>query len=84
MQGGFSVKSKPETLIEVPNVIGKSAFQANAVIVNAGLNIIVDGSLNVSAGSGATVISQTPAAGSTVEVGTVVSVTLRHVGETDN
>ncbi|MDD4772968.1 MAG: penicillin-binding transpeptidase domain-containing protein [Eubacteriales bacterium] len=80
----YTGESKPETLIEVPNVIGKSAFQANAAIVNAGLNILVDGSLNVSAGSGATVINQTPSAGIAVEIGTVVSVTLRHVGDTDN
>ena len=80
----YTGESKPETLIEVPNVIGKSAYQANVAIVNAGLNIIIDGTLNVTEGSGATVIHQNPSAGSTVEIGTVVSVTVRHMGDSDN
>ncbi len=80
----YTGDAKPDTLISVPNVIGKSAYQANTVLINAGLNIIIDGAVNYSAGNGATVVMQTPAAGVTVEKGTVVTVIMRHTGDTDN
>lgn len=60
------------TTVTVPNVIGMSGARANATVVNAQLNIKVGGISIDSVGSVA--YSQTPAAGTVVEAGTVVTV----------
>ena len=70
----------PVDSISVPDLTGMTAFNANKVLVQAGLNPVYEGSLN---GSTATVISQSPAAGTMVTKGTVVSVVLRHLDLTD-
>ena len=57
-----------------------TAFNANKVLVQAGLNPVFEGSLN---GNTATVIGQSPAAGTMVTRGTVVNVVLRHLDLTD-
>lgn len=57
------------TSTTVPNLIGKSAYQATTELRNANLNISIDGL--------GTVISQDPPAGSNVDAGTVVKVTFR-------
>ncbi|MBQ8509170.1 MAG: PASTA domain-containing protein [Clostridia bacterium] len=74
----------PETdTVTVPDVMGKTATACNKAIVNAKLNIKVEGSVNVDGGSGALVISQSPAAGTEVPRGTVVTVEFRHTDMTD-
>lgn len=66
--------------IAVPDLTGMTAYNANKVLVQAGLNPVFEGSLN---GSTATVISQSPAAGTMVTKGTLVNVVLRHLDLTD-
>lgn len=66
--------------IAVPDLTGMTAYNANKVLVQAGLNPVFEGSLN---GTTATVISQSPAAGTMVTKGTLVNVVLRHLDLTD-
>jgi serine/threonine-protein kinase len=67
------VSSGPEQ-VKVPGVIGLGAGEAHAALRNAGLDF-VDTEENSTAPLG-TVIAQTPAAGSTVNKGTTVSLTI--------
>ncbi len=69
--------------ITVPDVLGKSAVSANEMLANHQLNIRIEGTNNYLNGSGAVAISQYPAAGTEVEVGTVVTVTFRNQDEED-
>jgi stage V sporulation protein D (sporulation-specific penicillin-binding protein) len=71
---------RPEADVTVPDLIGMSAYDANQVAVSDGLNVTYAGSVN---GSAATVIRQTPAAGTVVTRGTVVVIELRHMDGTD-
>lgn len=61
------------TSATVPNLTGKSEYQATSELRNANLNISVDGS--------GIVISQDPPSGSNVDAGTVVKVTLRQASK---
>ncbi len=76
----YTGDEKPANTITVPGVVGMSAYNANQALVNLGLNVTFTGSLN---GTSATVISQTPAAGTVVSRGTIVEVELRHLDMTD-
>lgn len=65
-EGEVSTKS-----VTIPNVVGCSASEANKGIVNAGLNVRIKG---LSKASGAATCSgQSPAAGTVVEPGTIVT-----------
>lgn len=70
----------PVENIAVPDLTGMTAYNANKILVQAGLNPVFEGSLN---GSTATVISQSPTAGTMVTKGTLVNVVLRHLDLTD-
>ncbi len=70
----------PVDSITVPDLTGMTAFNANKILVQAGLNPVFEGSLN---GSTATVIGQSPAAGTKVTRGDIVHVNLRHLDLTD-
>ncbi len=61
--------------IVVPDLVGKTSEAANRIVINLGLNISVSGASN---GSTATVKSQTPAAGTLVPKGTLVTVEMMH------
>jgi len=74
----------PEKTVKVPDVTGRTAAAANGMIINAGLNIRIEGTRNYLSGTGAVVVSQYPAAGEIVPEGTVVTVTFRYLDETDN
>jgi stage V sporulation protein D (sporulation-specific penicillin-binding protein) len=74
----------PEKTVKVPDVTGRTAAAANGMIINAGLNIRIEGTRNYLSGTGAVVVSQSPAAGEIVPEGTVVTVTFRYLDETDN
>lgn len=67
----------------MPNVVGKTAEAANRLIMNENLNIRIDGAANYTSGSGATVISQSPAAETLVPVGTVITLEFMHLSDTD-
>ncbi len=66
------------TTVTVPNVLDKSAVSANELLATYGLNIRIEGTNNYLSGSGAVAIDQSPAAGTEVEPGTVVTVTFRN------
>lgn len=80
----YSGDIKPSATVSVPDVLGRTAKQAQNEIVGAGLNIALEGATNLEAGEGAVAVSQTPAAGEQVEYGTVVTVVMRHIGITDD
>lgn len=79
----YTTKDEPKKTITVPNVVGRTAAAANSMIINAGLNIKIEGTRNYLSGTGAVVVSQSPAAGEIAEEGSVVTVTFRHMGDTD-
>lgn len=74
---------EPEATVKVPNVVGKTAEAANRLIMNENLNIRINGAANYTSGSGATVISQSPAAGTLVPAGTVITLEFMHLSDTD-
>ncbi len=71
--------SEPEkTTVTVPDLSGKSAVTANEILANHGLNIRIEGTNNYMSGSGAVAVAQSHAPGTTVERGTVITVTFRN------
>ncbi len=72
---------KPEESIIVPNLMGKTAVAANSMVINAGLNIKIEGTKNYLSGTGATVVAQSPAAGTKLARGEVVTVTFRYLDD---
>lgn len=74
---------EPVATVKVPDVVGKSAEAANRLIINENLNIRIDGAANYTSGSGATVISQYPEAGTLVPEGTVITLEFMHLSDTD-
>lgn len=77
----YTGAEKPQESITVPNLIGKTAVAANSMVINAGLNIKIEGTKNYLSGTGATVVSQSPAAGTVVARGEVVTVTFRYLND---
>jgi beta-lactam-binding protein with PASTA domain len=59
-------------MTKVPNVIGKNAEEANRLVINAGLNISIEGQ-NLEGGK-TVVVAQDPPADSNAEIGTIVTV----------
>ena len=66
----------------VPDVTGLSAVAANQVLINAGLNIRINGTKNYS-GSGVRVTEQSIPKGTEVARGTVVEVTFLYLDGTE-
>ncbi len=64
----------PKDTVDVPDVTGKTAEQANLVLTNAGLNVSISGTTS---NAEATVVTQSVAAGEKVPEGTVVEVSVR-------
>lgn len=79
----YTGNETPKNNVTVPDLMGKSAATANKLLINAGLNIKIQGAQNYASGKGAVVISQYPAAGQSVSRGTVVTVEFRHMDGTD-
>ena len=67
----------------VPNVIGKTAEEANKILANFGFNIRIEGATNFSLGQGAYVISQYPAADTSYEKGKPVTIKILYTDEKD-
>ena len=65
--------------VKVPHVLGKTAAEANVLLLNAGLNIRMEGAKNYTVGTGAVVVSVSHAAGEILPKGTVITVTFRHM-----
>ena len=72
--------NEPEDLsVSVPDLVGKGAYAANQILVNAKLNVRIEGTDNYMSGSGAIVVAQSIPAGTKVSPGTVVTVTFRYL-----
>ncbi len=70
-------------MVKVPDLVGMTAVAANGTLANCGLNIKISGTKNYMSGTGAVVVSQSVAAGETVEKGTVIEVTFRYLDAVD-
>lgn len=68
----YTEEEEEEQLVEVPNVVGKTASEANSEITNAGLEISLVGS--GMEGSQTVAVSQNPTAGEMVPKGTIIEV----------
>ena len=71
---------EPAPYIEVPDLVGKNADVANSMVIGSGLNIRMTGA---SSGTLATVVSQSPAAGTMASRGQIVEIELRYLDGTD-
>ncbi|MDD6800908.1 MAG: penicillin-binding transpeptidase domain-containing protein [Firmicutes bacterium] len=80
----YTGSAEPEADIEVPKVTGMTSSNANRTLVNAGLNVVFEGATQSAEGAVAYVTEQSPAPGSLVTYGTVVTVTLRFLDGTAN
>ena len=69
----------PVTHTTVPNILGKSAAEANAALLDAGLNVCIKGAVNYRLGAGATVIAVSHEAGTRLPRGSAVTVTFRYL-----
>lgn len=70
----------PAENVSVPDLVGKNAVLANALLVNSGLNVKLDGVQ----GSDSVVYSQSVAPGTLVAPGTVVTLNFRYMGSDEN
>ena len=75
----YTGDAKEELSVAVPDLVGKGAFAANQMLINAKLNICIEGTDNYLSGAGAIVIEQSIPAGTMVSPGTVVTVTFRYL-----
>lgn len=79
----YTDKSEEAETVMVPDVTGMTAVAANRVLIDAGLNIRIEGTKNYLSGMGPRVISQSVAKGTEVPRGTVVEVNFRYLDEDD-
>ena len=70
-------ETENENAVIVPSVSGMTPQQANLTIVSAGLNMKLTG--NITGEGDSVVVSQEPAAGTSVQKGAVVYVEIRHL-----
>ena len=80
----YTGDAQPEADILVPTVTGMTAANANRTLTNAGLNIVYEGATQSGTGAVSYVVSQSPAAGTYVTYGSVVTVTMRFLDGTAN
>jgi len=80
----YTGDAEPEADIAVPSVTGMTAANANRILTNAGLNVVYDGATQSGTGAVSYVVSQSPAAGTYVTYGSVVTVTMRFLDGTAN
>ena len=70
--------SDVEEAVTVPSVVGKTAAEANQLLINSGLNVSFSGAMNYSLGEGAVVLSQSIPKGTSVKRGTVITIYALH------
>lgn len=71
----YTGNATPTSDVEVPDLIGKNAVQANALLMGCGLNVRITGSSGILSGTDTLVCAQSVAAGTKVAKGTVVTIT---------
>lgn len=79
----YTDKEANETTVTVPNLVGMTAAAANQTLIDAGLNIRIQGTKNYLSGTGATAVSQSIEPGTVVPKGTVVEITFLYQDDTD-
>lgn len=79
----YTDERQPEDNIEVPDLMGMTALAANRLVINSSLNIKIEGATNYANSTGAVVVAQSPAAGTMVTKGTIITVEFRHMDGTD-
>lgn len=79
----YTGTATPSDTKTVPNLIGLTAAQANYQITARRLNVRIEGAQNYDQGSSAVVVAQSPAEGTMVSPGTVITIELRHMDGTD-
>ena len=72
-----------EEYVTMPNLIGETPSSANEEIISLGLNIKLLGVSNYTIGKGATVTSQSIAAGTRIKKGTVIELMLLYTDSED-
>ena len=65
----------------VPNIIGKSAEEANEILIKSGFNVNIEGASNFKYGQGAIVVSQSYSEGVILEKGTVITIKVLFLDE---
>ncbi|MCL1819899.1 MAG: penicillin-binding transpeptidase domain-containing protein [Oscillospiraceae bacterium] len=78
----YTDSDKPETMVTIPNVIGKSPEQANKLITDAGLYLRVSGATGVYSSTIVAAV-QDPPAGTDVNLGWVVNIEFRDTSIND-
>ena len=73
----YTDETELEETVKVPNVLGRTSRQANATLLNAGLNIKIVGSFDDNVQT--QVVAQSPMPEEEVVPGTVVTVTIQEV-----
>ena len=71
----------PRETVQVPSLLGKTAQEANVLLLDAGLNIEIIGARNGLLESTARVVAVSHAAGEYVSPGSVITVTFRHLDQ---
>ena len=74
-------KEEIKKSVTVPDVLGKTAEEANKIIADSGLNIRINGTMNFKVGNGASVISQYPCAGTVLMYGDIVTIDILYTDE---
>lgn len=74
----FTDNVTPASKVTVPDVMGKTGSVANSILINSGFNVEITGALNYEKGQGAEVVYQSVPAGTKLEVGSVITIELRH------
>lgn len=69
--------------IEVPDLVDKPVTTAITTLHALGFNVHLEGVTNYATGTGATVLTQSPAAGTQLPYGSVVTLECRYLNETD-
>ena len=67
----------------VPNVVGRTAAAANSLLIGSGLNIRIKNNPDELSGPGTVVVAQSPAAGTVVDEGSVVTVEFKYTDDKD-
>lgn len=78
----YTDKEAEETMATVPKVEGLTPAAANQALINAGFNILIEGTKNLT-GGGVKVVSQSVPAGTVLPRGTVIEIKLLYLEDTD-